>query len=451
MVQPTFIKVFAILALVIATGCSSSGRNFSYLGFAAKGMAVAGPEALFTDNSSIELLDMKQLFDPEDKVRGKIDGWDHGYAIFQKNYGNLPDDRARGLRNAIQERILHASEQRCGDYKTFLKRFDADSNILFGWLTTAMAGAGAIAIPANTARTLSGLAAIFSGFRAEVNEAYFNKLTVQVITQGIESKRAEIYRNILERRKTGLIDYPVQAALRDAAQYHYNCSLVSGLEHAAITLQRSEDPGLKHLKAVLGDIKDARNLASQLTPSTNVLVEEELAFPLIAFNKAKQAFDSLKKKHEEELKKLKVVDAASLKIEPVPQGLSEQEKADREKRFNELKKSIAATGEAKQQLEDRDIPTALKTEEPKFADAEKKKLEDLQGQWVTLFVQVESESNAERQIKPKAQMVVVQEEAKQKRKEYQESARGLNEKLSAAIDVIEKVNVIAQKAKEFGA
>jgi len=119
-------------------------------------------------------------------------------------------------------------------------------NLTLGGLTTAAAGAGAIFTAASTVRALSGVAAIFSGFRAEVNDAYFQNLTIQVITDGFESKRRGIYEEIVNKRKTStsLIDYPVEKAIGDAIVYHQNCSLIAGLEQAALSIQRAENPGM---------------------------------------------------------------------------------------------------------------------------------------------------------------------------------------------------------------
>jgi len=84
-------------------------------------------------------------------------------------------------RNAIQEGIIAASNQRCGEYKKLLKALDSRANFVLGSLTTAIAGAGAIFTPASTVRALSGIASIVSGVRSEFNEDYFANQTIQVL------------------------------------------------------------------------------------------------------------------------------------------------------------------------------------------------------------------------------------------------------------------------------
>ncbi|MCH9053272.1 MAG: hypothetical protein IIA72_19805 [Proteobacteria bacterium] len=157
------------------------------------------------------------------------------------------DDGKKWLRNRVQERILAASNQACAEFKRELKALDARVNFILGSLTTAVAGAGAI-FSGGTSQALSGIASIFSGVRAEFNEDYFKMLTIQVITDGLGKRRHEIYTKILVNRKNGLTEYPVERAIADAILYHDNCSLVAGLEQAALSIERAANPGINELK-----------------------------------------------------------------------------------------------------------------------------------------------------------------------------------------------------------
>ena len=157
------------------------------------------------------------------------------------------DDGKELLRNQVQERILAASNQACAEFKRELKALDARVNFIFGSLTTAVAGAGAI-FTGGTSQALSGVAGIISGVRAEFNQDYFQMLTIQVITDGLGKKRQEIYTKILNDRKGNLTEYPVERAIKDAIFYHDNCSLVAGLEQAALSIERAANPGINELK-----------------------------------------------------------------------------------------------------------------------------------------------------------------------------------------------------------
>ncbi len=210
-----------------------------------------------------------------------IADWDSAFDAFEKQVTQKPDKEQRRLRNQVQDRIVAASNQRCGEYKNFLKRFDSETNTILGGLATAIGGAGAIFKPADTARSLSGIAAIFSGWRAEVTADFFNNLAIQVITKGIEARRTELYDQMLTNRNADLTTYSVQRAVGDAAVYHYNCSLIAGLEKAADSIVRANNPGaadfnnfLKQLKEARTSMKDLVDPVRESTSTTDTLKNE---------------------------------------------------------------------------------------------------------------------------------------------------------------------------------
>lgn len=158
-------------------------------------------------------------------------------------------------RNEIQDRIVAASNQRCGAYIQRLKQFDAETNLQLGFLTTAFATAGAIFSAESTIRASSGLAAFLSGFRAEFNQEYFSNQTVHIIAEGIGSRRREILNDIYElRQKASVRDYTIWAAIADGITYHENCSLVAGLEQVARAVERVDNPGLKQMVKVFNEL-----------------------------------------------------------------------------------------------------------------------------------------------------------------------------------------------------
>ena len=165
-------------------------------------------------------------------------------------------------RNRVQERLLAASVQRCGEYKKFLKQLEGETNWLLGSITTAAAGVGAIVTGVNAARAFAGIAAIFSGVRAEFNESLFQRLTIQVITEGFESRRRAAYEKIQLRQREPLATYPVEAAIKEALEYHASCSLIAGLEHAALSIERAENPGLETAERALVRAKRLQAIAN---------------------------------------------------------------------------------------------------------------------------------------------------------------------------------------------
>lgn len=88
-----------------------------------------------------------------------------------------------------------------------------------------------------------------------MNEDYFFTKTVQVITAGIESRRGEIRSDLTLKRSKHANDYTVQAAIGDAVRYHGACTLIIGLEEAASSAERAQDPGVRTAAIALANTK----------------------------------------------------------------------------------------------------------------------------------------------------------------------------------------------------
>jgi len=71
---------------------------------------------------------------------------------------------------------------------------------------------------------------------------------------------------MLKKRGLSITKYTVEAAIKDAIQYHNHCSLNDGLVHAAKSIERAENPGLKAAKIGLFHAKEI-----QLINKTNSL------------------------------------------------------------------------------------------------------------------------------------------------------------------------------------
>lgn len=254
-IKPVCLIIVSAVMLLNMTSC-----NYRNLNLNREELTTFGPKPLIDD--CFEKIDIALLLNPEgqrieenDELDIKRDKIEKAFIAFYKN----PIDQKR-RRNSIQERILSASVQRCGEYKNFLKQFESGTNFFLGSMTTAVAGAGAIFTGLDTVRALSGTAAIISGVRAEFNEDYFSNQTVQVLTNGFESKRDELYEKILNRRNQSITRYPVEAAIKDAIEYHASCSLIAGLEQAALAIERAKNPGLIETQKALVEAKKIQNI-----------------------------------------------------------------------------------------------------------------------------------------------------------------------------------------------
>lgn len=262
-------RLFSLVVLLLAlglTGCDRDKRFFlARTPYFDGDMRTAGPIPMI-DKVSFAEIDLAVLLDPEigtvgrerslfflrrrARIRYEQQRLSGAFAAFYEEKNGIKERR-----NRVQDRIMAASNQRCARYKRYLKRFDSYNNLLFGSVTTAAAGLGAIFTPASTVAALSGAAAVSSGLRSEVNATLFQEKTIQVLTSGFEKHRKAIKKKITNYQACDIETYSVESAVGDAIKYHDACSLVTGLEVVAEDVQRAKDPGLKAMKAYAEDYK----------------------------------------------------------------------------------------------------------------------------------------------------------------------------------------------------
>jgi hypothetical protein len=250
--------VATVLGIVaVLTGCS--GQDFAFLN---ENRSVSGALPVIENNAAFFKVDLIEALDPhryglEEKLGGaptkqqlnESDKLELAFAgFYSPRYARGSQEQRR---SELQDRLIASSNQACAEFKRHLHSFQSQTNFLLGSLTTAVAGAGAIVTPANTARLLSGTGAVFSGVRAEFNEDFFVKLTAGVITKAVDNRRTEILRDIQDRRAQPITQYTVQRAVADAIYYNDVCSLIEGLQIASTAVTIAEDPGLKRLSKVL--------------------------------------------------------------------------------------------------------------------------------------------------------------------------------------------------------
>lgn len=149
-------------------------------------------------------------------------------------------------RNRLQDRLIAASEQRCGLYRTYLRRFEAENEFWLGSLATLLGGLGSIFTDASVARALSGAAGVTSGVRAEARQAYLSNLASEVILTGIDQVRGDMLQDIYSVRDTlpGIDTYTVEAAIADSIRYHSACSAYVGMAAASSAIEEYANPGI---------------------------------------------------------------------------------------------------------------------------------------------------------------------------------------------------------------
>lgn len=137
------------------------------------------------------------------------------------------------LRNDMQDRILAASNQRCGYYLRMLVAAKSQTKMAWGGLALLLTGAASVTNPASAAKLLAAGSSVATGVNTLYDEAYFNNLALNVIAGGISKQREGLLLQMTEMRKKNMSDYPVNRAVADAISYHSACNMVTGLEAAA--------------------------------------------------------------------------------------------------------------------------------------------------------------------------------------------------------------------------
>ena len=175
-------------------------------------------------------------------------------------------------RNAMQDRIIAASKQRCGYYLRMIVSARSQNQTIFGDVSTLLAGAAAVVSPTSLAKALAAGSSISTGFLTNYESSNFQNLSATVISGGINRQRQAILTRIYKDRQTSLTDYSVEHAISDAIEFHSACNIITGLEVAAAATKGSNDRDL------VGDTLQLRQgrVAADTTPSFNK-VNETLA------------------------------------------------------------------------------------------------------------------------------------------------------------------------------
>jgi hypothetical protein len=178
-------------------------------------------------------------------------------------------------RNLVQNRLVAASERRCGRFFQFLKKDSSDMNFAFAAASGFLATAAALVPGMRATQNLAGLSAFSSGLRAEYNNEYYANLAISVITRGIEEKRNELRSKIQSIQQSEYGNYDIATAVADAVKYDASCNIVNGLEQANEAIQRLNEPGRDAMNRALlkdrlgralstGDTKDLQKLKTSL-------------------------------------------------------------------------------------------------------------------------------------------------------------------------------------------
>lgn len=218
-----------LAALAIASGCSS----FRKTTMPDEDNLLSGAGSLMVKESSgkaedFEKIDLDKLVESYGLQPLKTQDADLSTDVEKSKY--------RYRRNELQDRLIAASNQRCGAYIRTLVSSKSQTQMGWGGLATFLSGAATVTTPAAAARVLSAGSTISGSFLSLYNEAYFNNLTVTVISSGIAKKREGLLRDMATKKDYELTKYTVNGAISDALNYHAACNMVTGLEAAGTAI-----------------------------------------------------------------------------------------------------------------------------------------------------------------------------------------------------------------------
>lgn len=283
----------------ILVGCATPGQYFNETTF----VDTTGAYQL-TDREAFETIDLGNLlyqYAPQDKENINHPGnnpptpvtnveqtgaastssytqkqqLDEALSYYNRRIQQTGDmSQKKASRNALQERLLAASAQRCNAYKGNLQRTFSRTNFGLGVLSTIAGTAGALVSTAGAASAWSGISAISSGTRAEFNQDYMSNLAAYVIVDGIDKRRQAIYEQIQNRGQAKSYEaYPVEAAIKDALYYHGQCTVIAGFQEASESIKYANEPGIDMAINAMAKIHSASQMVqgSEKSPETILL------------------------------------------------------------------------------------------------------------------------------------------------------------------------------------
>jgi hypothetical protein len=211
------LSALALTGLIALSGCAADkdGSGFADLTnslFNDPEPTAAGGGDLYHKKSNNENVDLALLILPNmskdfKKEIEDLDATDQLSRVIPEFYETYKDPAIQAIqRNRIQERLLWESARICSEFKKIMH--DARTNVNFwtGAASTVTGVLGAVFTPAATARALAGASGILSGVRAKANQEFYQNLATQVIIEGIDLRRAELYDTMVNKGQVNPID-----------------------------------------------------------------------------------------------------------------------------------------------------------------------------------------------------------------------------------------------------
>lgn len=134
------------------------------------------------------------------------------------------------LRNTMVSVVMLASDEACVAHRRSIYGKDASFNIAAGTFTSFFSGWAAVAPSVHAKAILAALALFANSERSLVNELVYKSTIVPAVDRKIIALREIDAQEIESHFKDSASTYSISTAMRDAMQFHYSCSFMTGLE-----------------------------------------------------------------------------------------------------------------------------------------------------------------------------------------------------------------------------
>jgi hypothetical protein len=147
-------------------------------------------------------------------------------SLYEQAQGNSP--QARAARNRLQSTMMTLSDQIISQHLSKITGLQVEVNTIMGTAATGLsAGAAMAATP--LAGYLAEASTSVDASESLINDQVYRDALVQSLVGAIETDRAQLAADIRQRQQKSTEDYPVEAAIADANEYHQRGSFYHGL------------------------------------------------------------------------------------------------------------------------------------------------------------------------------------------------------------------------------
>lgn len=133
------------------------------------------------------------------------------------------------MRNDLQNQIIRLSDDACNSYLRGITRLDIQRKLFFNSISI-IAGGVAPLFSSGTTESLAVASGLATAANAEITSTVFKQLAFNVVESAIRKNRKDRRDDFEEFQKRPISEYGVEAALRDAGDYHQRCALRRGIE-----------------------------------------------------------------------------------------------------------------------------------------------------------------------------------------------------------------------------